>query len=153
VHALTGRTLSDLSAENLRGASVAGWLKLVVAPAARAALAQRLERRFDAMLEAGLVAEVGRLRARGDLGAELPAIRSVGYRQLWAHLEGRSTLAEARIAAIAATRQLAKRQYTWLKAEPDAEWFDTLAAGLDERLAGRVRSWNLTHCKQSESVC
>jgi tRNA dimethylallyltransferase len=153
VHALTGRPLSELRAENLRSASVPGWLKLAVAPAERATLAAGLEQRLDAMLAAGFVAEVERLRARGDLGPELPAIRAVGYRQLWQHLEGLTTLAEARREALAATRQLAKRQFTWLRAEPATEWFDASAPDLAGRLAERVRAWNLTHRKQSESVC
>ncbi|SRR5579871_274753 len=153
VHALTGRPLSAQRAQDLRGASRTRWLKLVIAPAERAALAAALERRLDAMLAAGFVAEVAALRARGDLDASLPAMRAVGYRQLWQHLAGDLDLPSARLAALAATRQLAKRQYTWLKAEPSAEWFDAADPGLGGRLAGRVEQWNLTHCKQSESVC
>jgi len=153
VHALTGRPLSEFRAEDLRGASAAGWLKLVLAPADRASLAGALERRLEAMLAQGFLAEVAGLRARGDLDESLPSIRSVGYRQLWRHLAGHLTLAEARDQALSATRQLAKRQYTWLRAEPGAEWLDALGADVGGRLAERVERWNLTHCKQSESVC
>jgi tRNA dimethylallyltransferase len=153
VHALTGRPLSEFRTEDLRGASAQRWLKLVLAPADRATLAAALERRLDAMLAAGFLGEVAGLRARGDLDPSLPAMRAVGYRQLWQHLEGRCDLAGARLAALAATRQLAKRQYTWLRAEPAAEWVDSGRDGLAERLAERVGRWNLTHRKQSESVC
>ena len=138
VHALTGRPLSELQREDLRGASGDSYLKLVLAPADRTALNADLERRFDAMLAQGLVAEVEALWRRGDLEADLPALRAVGYRQLWAHLAGEFDLASARERAIAATRQLARRQLTWLRAEPAAEWFDAGAAGLEERLLARV---------------
>jgi tRNA dimethylallyltransferase len=88
---------------------------IALIPADRAQLHRLIEQRFDQMLAAGLLEEVARLRARGDLHAGLPAIRSVGYRQAWRHLDGATTLAEFRQAGIAATRQLAKRQITWLR--------------------------------------
>jgi tRNA dimethylallyltransferase len=84
-------------------------------PEDRAELHRRIEARFDAMLAAGFVAEVEALRSRGDLTPELPSMRSVGYRQAWAYLDGASDFATFRAAAIAATRQLAKRQFTWLR--------------------------------------
>ncbi|HMB72751.1 MAG TPA: tRNA (adenosine(37)-N6)-dimethylallyltransferase MiaA, partial [Gammaproteobacteria bacterium] len=75
-------------------------------------------RRFDAMLAQGLVAEVESLRLRNDLHADLAALRCVGYRQIWAYLAGEYALSEARERAITATRQLAKRQLTWLRSDP-----------------------------------
>jgi tRNA dimethylallyltransferase len=78
------------------------------------------------MMRAGLLEEVRRLYARGDLHADLPAIRSVGYRQLWEHLSGRDTLDSATQRAIFATRHLARRQLIWLRAEPEVEWLDAL---------------------------
>jgi tRNA dimethylallyltransferase len=84
-------------------------------PADRAQLHRRLEQRFDAMLAQGFLEEVSALRQRGDLSVDLPSMRSVGYRQAWTYLEGQGTHAEFRAAAIAATRQLAKRQLTWLR--------------------------------------
>ncbi len=87
-------------------------------PQSRAWLHERIAQRFDAMLAAGFLEEVMRLRARGDLHAELPAMRCVGYRQAWEALEGRLPLAELRERGIYATRQLAKRQLTWLRAMP-----------------------------------
>jgi tRNA dimethylallyltransferase len=77
------------------------------------------------MLAAGLLDEVRSLRERNDLGAEHPSMRAVGYRQLWRYLEGQCGLTEAREQAIAATRQLAKRQLTWLRARPRAHWIDS----------------------------
>ena len=104
-------------------------LKLVLAPAGRAVLHERIARRFDAMLDAGFLDEVRQLRALPPLRAhpapmELPAVRAVGYRQAWEHLDGASTPGEFRDRGVFATRQLAKRQLTWLRGELDARWFD-----------------------------
>jgi len=104
-------------------------LKLIVAPHDRAVLHARVERRFDAMLAAGFLDEVRGLRAMPELAAhpaplDLPAIRAVGYRQAWEHLDGATDATELRDRAIFATRQLAKRQLTWLRSEYDARWFD-----------------------------
>lgn len=84
-------------------------------PADRAQLHRRLEQRFDAMLACGFIDEVQVLKRRSDLSPDLPSMRCVGYRQAWAYLDGRGSHAEFRAAAIAATRQLAKRQFTWLR--------------------------------------
>lgn len=113
-------------------------LRLVLAPADRAVLHERIERRFDQMLAEGFLDEVRRLRADPRLHPDLPSMRAVGYRQAWAHLEGRTDATTFREQAIAATRQLAKRQLTWLRARPEALWFDpaTERAGLEQVLAG-----------------
>jgi tRNA dimethylallyltransferase len=122
-------------------------LKLVVAPADRAVLHARIEARLDAMLATGFLEEVRALRALPELRAHpdplpLPAIRAVGYRQAWEHLDGATTATEFRDRAIHATRQLAKRQLTWLRGELDARWFDPatdgarLATALDLFLGG-----------------
>jgi tRNA dimethylallyltransferase len=108
----TGRPMSSQLAENLRGATRAGDLPLVLAPADRGALFERIGQRFDAMLRQGLVGEVAALRARGDLHAGMPSMRLIGYRQVWEHLEGGATIEEATLKAVAATRQLARRQLT-----------------------------------------
>ena len=105
----------------LMGRVVSHWM---LAPPDRAALNQRLEARFEAMMAAGFLGEVRGLRDRGDLTPELPSMRAVGYRQLWSHLSGEVSLAEAKTRALSATRQLAKRQMTWMRSEPEGVWLD-----------------------------
>lgn len=109
-------------------------------PSDRAALHQRIERRFDQMLDAGLLQEVEGLYARGDLHAGMPSVRCVGYRQIWAHLQGQCTLAQAREQAIAATRQLAKRQLTWLRSMPERHIIDCLAPQAREQALAQLTS-------------
>jgi tRNA dimethylallyltransferase len=111
---LTGTPMSALLSRSENAGHAIETVALM--PADRAELHRRLEARFDAMLKAGFIAEVETLRTRGDLTPDLPSMRSVGYRQAWAYLEGAADLAAFRAAAIAATRQLAKRQLTWLRA-------------------------------------
>lgn len=125
VIALTGRPMS----QSLAAAQHGGLALRVVAlvPADRAALHARIERRFDAMLAAGFLDEVRALRARGDLAPDLPALRSVGYRQAWDFLAGQGTHDSFRAAAIAATRRLAKRQLTWLRSFELHQTLDPLA--------------------------
>ena len=129
---LTGRPLS----EQQRGGSGERFpwrvLKLALLPTDRAPLHERIAQRFDAMLADGFLEEVRALRARGDLHADLPAIRAVGYRQAWEHLDGQTDAAEFRDRGIFATRQLAKRQITWLRSELDARVFDPERPGLLE---------------------
>lgn len=99
-------------------------LRIAVCPAQREELRQRIELRFKAMIAQGFVAEVARLRQRGDLHPELPSMRAVGYRQLWRHLDGACDLEQAVTLGVTATRQYAKRQLTWLRSEPDWHWLD-----------------------------
>ncbi len=146
VHALTGRPLSALQREDLRGAAPDAYLRLIVAPPDRHALTPRLAARLDAMLDAGFLAEVAALQARADLDPSLPSIRAVGYRQLWAHLAGECDLAAARRAALTATVQLAKRQFTWLRRERDAEWVGGPGPGRADALVARIEPWILMHC-------
>ena len=98
--------------------------EIALAPAERARLHASIERRFGLMLEAGFLTEVSRLYTRGDLSPALPSMRCVGYRQLWQHLAGECSLPTAADQAIVATRQLAKRQWTWLRRRPLARWVD-----------------------------
>lgn len=137
----TGQPAGARHREDLRGASRPGDLKLVLAPGDRAAMAVRIEARFVRMMELGLLDEVRSLYGRGDLRADLPSMRSVGYRQLWNHLEGRHSLAEAVRLAVIATRQFARRQLTWLRAEPAAEWQEALDPGAAARIEERVERW------------
>jgi tRNA dimethylallyltransferase len=136
---LSGRPLSELYARREVSPRLPyRLLKLALLPADRGPLRERIAARFDAMLAAGLLDEVRRLRARGDLDPELPAMRAVGYRQAWQHLDGTFDAVELRRRAIDATRQLAKRQTTWLRGEPDARVFDPDQPGCVEALAGAV---------------
>ena len=95
----------------------------------RAALHSRIERRLDGMFDEGFIDEVRALMAHGDCHSDLPAIRAVGYRQVWAHLKGEVDLPTCRKKALVATRQLAKRQLTWLRSWPDLTWIFTDEAG------------------------
>jgi tRNA dimethylallyltransferase len=150
---LTGRPLSALQVCG-SPAHADAYPVIALVPADRAALSARIERRFDAMLAAGFLDEVRALRARGDLHAELPALRAVGYRQAWQYLEDDARAAQARAgergddadvdaaerfqrfraAAIAATRQLAKRQMTWLRATAAALVVDPFGADAAARV-------------------
>ncbi|OOG42126.1 tRNA (adenosine(37)-N6)-dimethylallyltransferase MiaA [Rhodanobacter sp. C05] len=136
---LTGRPLSELQ----RGGSSAHFpwrvLKLALLPAGRSRLHERIAQRFDAMLATGFLEEVHALRARGDLHAELPAIRAVGYRQAWEYLDGDSTSGEFRDRGIFATRQLAKRQITWLRSDVGARLFDPDRPDLLDRAVDAVQ--------------
>lgn len=120
----SGRPLTELQRATI--SPLADWplYYWALVPRERAQLHERLAQRFAAMMAAGFLEEVVRLRARGDLTARHPAMRAVGYRQLWGHLEGDYDLAEAMRRAVAATRQLAKRQLTWLRGEARARWLD-----------------------------
>ena len=120
----SGQPLSQL--QRATTSALAGWpLRYwILAPSERATLHERLARRFDGMMAGGFLEEVEGLRRRGDLTARHPAMRAVGYRQLWAHLAGEFDRGEAVRRAVAATRQLAKRQLTWMRREVQATWID-----------------------------
>ncbi|MEQ4256710.1 tRNA (adenosine(37)-N6)-dimethylallyltransferase MiaA [Pseudomonas syringae] len=101
---------------------------LAIAPADRKVLHQRIALRFEQMLDQGFLDEVLALRSRGDLHSGLPSMRAVGYRQVWDHLDGKLTRDEMQERGIIATRQLAKRQFTWLRSWEDLHWLDSLAS-------------------------
>ena len=120
----TGRPISELqraTVSPLAGLPLKYW---ALAPRERRVLHERLSDRFRAMMDAGFLEEVKVLHQRGDLTARHPAMRCVGYRQLWAHLDGEYGLEEAEQRGIFATRQLAKRQLTWLRSEKAPRWLD-----------------------------
>ena len=127
---LTGRPLSGQQTGGSGERFPWRVLKLALQPADRGELHARIAQRFDAMLAAGFLDEVRALRGRGDLHPDLPALRAVGYRQAWEHLDGATDTATFRDKAIFATRQLAKRQITWLRAELDARPIDPDRADL-----------------------
>jgi tRNA dimethylallyltransferase len=119
-----GRPISELqrhTASPLGGMPLRFW---ALAPSDRIVLHERLAKRFHSMMAAGFLDEVKRLHQRGDLTARHPSMRAVGYRQLWAHLDGEYALEEAIQRGISATRQLAKRQLTWMRSERLAHWLD-----------------------------
>ena len=126
VFRVTGKTITSLQQRRVSVFSDANVMEIALAPLERHELHTRIGLRFRAMLDAGLLAEVRALYERSDLTAEHPSMRAVGYRQLWQHLAGQSALDEAGERAIAATRQLAKRQLTWLRRRLRAQWFDSM---------------------------
>ena len=126
VFELTGETITSMQQRRVSALADVKVIELAIAPLERGDLHTRLGARFHAMIEQGLVGEVGHLFSRGDLTAEHPAMRAVGYRQLWRHLSGISALNQSIEEAIAATRQLAKRQLTWLRKREKALWFDSM---------------------------
>jgi len=123
VFELSGEPMSSLLAKEIENDLPCRPVKIVLTPADRALLHRRIEQRFQLMLEQGFVAEVEGLRQREDLHAELPAIRAVGYRQVWEHLEGQLDYDAMIERGVIATRQFAKRQLTWLKHEPEEATF------------------------------
>jgi len=127
IYRLSGRPPSALYGRGREQGLALPLIKLVVAPAERSRLHAAIRSRFLAMLEAELLAEVEGLYQRGDLHAGLPAMRLVGYRQVWQYLAGECDYKDMINKAISATRQLAKRQLTWLRAEQGANWFDAAA--------------------------
>jgi tRNA dimethylallyltransferase len=151
VHALTSRPITELQqADDDRQRP--GVLAIALVPASRADLAERIEQRFDSMVATGFLDELEVLRARGDLHPEMPAMRAVGYRQLWAYLDGHYTWEEAREKAIVATRQYAKRQLTWLRGDPRIESWPALAPGLVDRCVERLAKENLI-AKNARGLC
>ena len=141
VHALTGRPMSELLARGRRGGLVGPVCRIVLEPADRSALHRDIASRFMRMLDAGLVDEVRDLRRRWPLTGRSASMRLVGYRQVWAHLEGECSRAEMAERAIAATRQLARRQLTWLRADPAAVRVDCHAPDAVQRVAACVESF------------
>lgn len=136
----TGRALSSFHVPADAGLPFEA-LRISLEPSQRAVLHERIAARFRAMLAGGLVEEVERLRARHALDASLPSMRAVGYRQVWETLEGRASAASLEERGIAATRQLAKRQLTWLRSMPDLERFDCLRADLAQAVGARAESF------------
>ena len=126
VHRITGETITKLQQVRVSVFADVNVIEFALAPLERGELHTKIELRFKAMLEAGFVDEVRNLYERGDLSPEHPSMRAVGYRQLWRYLAGQSALNEATEQAIAATRQLAKRQLTWLRRRADARWMDSM---------------------------
>ena len=125
VFILTGKTMTQLFTENPLEPLPYQVNNIAIAPTDRELLIAKISKRFALMLQQGLVAEVEELFKRKDLHENLPAIRTLGYRQVWQHLNGKFNYDEMQERAIIATRQLAKRQLTWLRSWKDVMWFDS----------------------------
>jgi len=136
---LTGRPMSEFLARPAAGGFPYRVISLALVPEDRSELHRRIAQRFDAMLAHGLIDEVRQLRAAYPLDLSLPSMRCVGYRQVWQHLEGEYDLGALREKGIAATRQLAKRQLTWLRGMEGLEILDCLESGLARRVMEFVR--------------
>lgn len=135
---ISGQPMSALLGATQPADEPVATITLSLEPLERGLLHARIAERFDQMLELGLLAEVKALHARGDLHPGLPSIRCVGYRQLWAMLEGELDLKQAREQAISATRQLAKRQITWLRSQPDRNIIDACSPSAIDRVVRAI---------------
>ena len=139
IYYLAGKSMTDLLKKPKYVYFPYTPIRIALLPGDRAALHERIAQRFDAMLAIGLVDELRRLRETYALEPGMPAMRCVGYRQAWDHLEGRISLEQLREQGIAATRQLAKRQLTWLRAMDDIAEFDSLAEDAGDRVLEYIR--------------
>ena len=140
VYEVSGRTMTELWAEQEEQKLPFPVLSLAVMPEERAELHRRIAQRYQIMLDQGFVAEVEALYARGDLNVQMPSVRCVGYRQVWEYLSGGwdyDTMVEK---GIIATRQLAKRQVTWLRSWPDLHWLDTYDRKLQDNALKLIES-------------
>ncbi len=138
VYEITGETMSSILQRDNSNDLPYNVSKLILAPSDRAVLHERIAIRFNDMLEQGLVEEVRGLYQRGDLHKDLPSIRAVGYRQVWAYLEGELKYDEMIERGIIATRQFAKRQYTWLRSEKEGTWFDALENNIYSKILKKL---------------
>jgi len=139
VYEITGRSLSDCWEESAAPVFPFEVRAFALSPASRALLHERVAQRFELMLQQGLIEEVRQLLALPGVHENLPAMRAVGYRQVIDYLQGKIDLAELRLQGIAATRQLAKRQLTWLRHWPDLEWLDSDDPQLVDKIVTGVR--------------
>jgi len=124
VFEISGKTLTEFWQEQTANSLPYNVLKIAFFPKDRALLKERIATRFHQMLELGFISEVELLRSRGDLNLDMPSMRCVGYRQVWEYLDGLMNYAEMTERGIIATRQLAKRQMTWLRKENNCNFFD-----------------------------
>lgn len=138
VYEISGKPLTDFFGQTSGDDLPYQIIKLVIAPENRMLLHEKIAERFKQMLQAGLIAEVETLYQRGDLSPALPSIRAVGYRQVWSYLDGEYALDTMTEKAIIATRQLAKRQFTWLRRENQAHLFTTGDENLLEKVLKKI---------------
>ncbi len=140
VYEATGRPLTDWHNKQQHNLLPYNVINLAIAPKDRAVLHERIALRFNQMLDAGFLEEVKTLYQRCDLNTSMPAIRAVGYRQAWAYFDGKCSYDEMVEKGIIATRQLAKRQLTWLRKWPEISWLDTLSENLQNDALKVVRN-------------
>ncbi len=126
IYRISGKSMTELSL-NKQPSAPYQFSQFAIAPSDRHILHDRIAQRFDIMLNSGFEAEVARLKSRADLHLDLPSMRCVGYRQMWQFLEGENNYQEMREKGLAATRQLAKRQLTWLRSWQNLHWLDTFS--------------------------
>lgn len=138
VYLLSGQPISHLQQDATNPLAGFDVKQIALMPSAREKLHARIAARFQQMLDAGFMDEVKQLMARGDLSPELPSIRSVGYRQMWDYLAGNIDEATMKETAIAATRQLAKRQMTWLRTWPNCDIIDSEANDVLQQVKGKL---------------
>lgn len=134
IYELTGEPMSLMQARQRQEELPYRLIKIALMPEDRAALHARIAWRFDDMLARGFIAEVENLRARGDLTLQMPSMRAVGYRQVWEYLDGKYDFEQMRHKGIVATRQLAKRQLTWLRGEKDFLAFDGVKTAVYDKI-------------------
>ena len=140
VHVITGVTMTDLYEAEQEVSFPYQVVKVAISPDDRALLHDRIARRFQNMLEQGFVDEVEALYRRGDLNLDMPSVRTVGYRQFWPYIAGQCSLSEATEKAIIATRQLAKRQLTWLRGDDSIQRYDSQAPDLLDQVLKRLKN-------------
>ena len=140
VYRLTGKTMTQFWAEQEAASMPFEMINMAVMPKERSILHQRIEQRFDEMMEQGFLTEVERFYRRGDLSIDMPSMRCVGYRQLWQHLDGVDSLDDAIFKGVVASRQLAKRQLTWLRGWEDLMIFDSLSKDLVSEALNYIES-------------
>jgi tRNA dimethylallyltransferase len=138
---ISGRSMTELQQESLGDALDYRLHKIIISPEPRSVLHERIEQRFDLMMESGFIDEMKSLHARPDLNADLPSMRAVGYRQAWEWLEDGCSFEQMREKAIAATRQLAKRQLTWLRRESASVWYDLQTEGSKQKVIKLLRKF------------
>ncbi|CAN5244548.1 tRNA (adenosine(37)-N6)-dimethylallyltransferase MiaA [soil metagenome] len=138
VYYQSGKTLSEWHSQGAESLLQHSTLHIAIAPQERSLLHQRISDRFHAMLAQGLVEEVRALYNRNDLHKDLPSMRAVGYRQIWQYLEGELDYNAMQERSIIATRQLAKRQLTWLRSWPNLHWFDSEDVNLTAKVSSLI---------------
>ena len=135
---ISGQAMSELQAKTAGEKLDYRIHKIIISPEPRSVLHDRIEKRFDLMMQANFIDEMKSLHSRSDLNVDTPSMRAVGYRQAWDWLEGNCSAEEMRERAIAATRQLAKRQLTWLRRETDGLWYDLQSDTARARVFGTL---------------